>query len=198
MRRITALLVLVSLSLAAGPASAAGDERSRLGNGEILIKQRPVKGSDMPEAIVKAVINAPPAKVWAVLNLCERYKTFMPRTSASEELSRKGNIIVCRITIDMPFPISDMTTTTQAVHTVRKDFWRRSWKLIKGDFKVNKGSWTVTPFDAAGKRSMIVYRVHAEPNIPVPIWILKRASKSTLPDMIHAVAKASGARKKSR
>ena len=195
MRRITALLTLLSLTLAAGAVSAA-DERARLDKGEIIITRRAIKGSDMPEATVKAVINAAPARIWSVLERCANYKKFMPRTTASDELSRKGNIIVCRITIDMPFPLSDMTTTTTAIHTVRKGFWRRAWNLLKGDFKYNKGSWTVTPFDTEGKRSMVIYKVHAEPNIPVPIWILKRASKSTLPDMIAAVAKASGAKKK--
>ncbi len=198
-RRIPCLTLLAAVALAPmHSASAAESERARLDKGEIIIKQRAVKGSDMPEAIVKAVIETTPTRVWAILDRCDRYKKVMPRTSASKELSRKGNIIVCKITIDMPFPISDLTATTKAVHTVKKAFWQRAWQLMSGDYKRNTGSWTLKPFDAEGKRTLVVYRVHAEPNISVPVWVQKRASKSTLPDLIAAVAKASGAKQKSR
>ncbi len=195
MSRTTALLALVTAVALVSVASAAESERARLDKGEIIIKQRAVKGSDMPQAIVKAVIDVAPAKVWAVLDRCDRYKHVMPRTKASKELSRKGNVIICKITIDMPFPFSDLTATTRAVHTARAGYWQRAWNLLEGDYKTNKGSWTLTPFDPAGRRTMVIYKVHAEPNISVPTWILKKASRSTLPDLIAALVKASGARR---
>lgn len=174
-------------------ASAADSEHDRLARGDLIISQKAVRGSDMPEAMVKAVIDAPGAKLWKVIDLCDNYKNFMPRTKESKELSRKGEIIHCRVTIDMPFPISDLTATTRAVHTVRKGLWKRAWKLAEGEYKINTGSWTLSPFDGSAKRTLVVYRVHAEPNIPVPIWIMKKAARSTLPDLIDAVGRAAGA-----
>lgn len=185
---LTAMVAILACAIAS-PA-AADTERERLDKGEILISQKPVAGSEMPESTVRAVVNVPPAKVWAFLDKCDLYKRYMPRTKASRELSRKGNIIVCEVTVDMPWPLDDLTSKTRAVHTVRPTWMQRKWSLISGNYNKNSGSWTVTPFDKAGTRSMVVYQMHAEPKVSIPKWIQRKASKSTLPGVIEAVRKA--------
>lgn len=188
-------LTLIPLTLLiALPIAAA--ERDRLEKGEVIVQQRAVEGSDMPEAIMKAVVDAPLERIQAVLDKCENYKRVMPRTKASKELSRKGNVVHCRITIDMPFPFDDLTATTRAVHTAKPGYFERAWTLVEGDYKRNTGAWRLTPFDKEGKRTLVHYRVHAEPNTSVPVWVQKKASSSTLPGLIEALAKASGAKKR--
>ena len=45
-------------------ASLAADVESRLAAGEVVVTTRAVAGCELPEAIVQAVIDAPPAAVW--------------------------------------------------------------------------------------------------------------------------------------
>ncbi len=168
-------------------------DKARLDKGEIIVRTRKVKGSDMPAAHVRAVIHAPPAKIWSILAFCDRYTKTMQRVKESKELSRKGNVVLCKVVVDMPWPVSDLSAVTRAVHTVRKGtYYQRKWSLVKGDYKRNRGSWTLTPYDDAGKQTLVVYRAHAEPNISVPTWIQKAAAKSTFPKLIRHLRKQVG------
>jgi ribosome-associated toxin RatA of RatAB toxin-antitoxin module len=183
-RWLAALLVLAS-----APASAADDEDTRLAKGEVVIATRAVKGSETPEYITKAVIDAPPAKVWNIISRCADYVRTMPRIKASKELSRQGNKIVCQVTIEMPVPYSNLTATTDVTHTESAQRYTRVWKLQSGDYKVNSGSWVLTPFKGDAKRTLAVYTVHAEPKAWVPAWIRKKAQQKTLPEMMERLRK---------
>ncbi len=182
-----AAALLVGL-LSTSPGFA--DDKERLAKGEILVTLRAVKGADIPAATVRAVVDASPAKVWAVVQDCSRYTKTMMRVKESKEVSRKGNIVHCQVLVDMPWPLSDLGALTRAVHTVRAGkYYQRKWDLVKGDYKINKGSWTVTPYDTTGNRSMVVYQAHAVPNISVPKWIQKAAAKRTFPNLLKHLRK---------
>lgn len=182
------LLPLIVGMLVTSTALAGSQER--LDKGEIIVKIRPVKGSEIPAATVRAVVDAPPAKVWKIIENCKRYTKTMMRVKKAKEVSRKGNVVVCNVVVDMPWPIDDLQALTKAVHTVRKDkYYQRKWSLISGDYKTNKGSWTLTPFDKAGKRTMVVYKAHAVPKISVPKWIQRAAAKSTFPKLLKHLRK---------
>lgn len=190
MNRIMLVVVAVSVlstSLLPAPArSAQGDTKSRLASGEIIVTTKPVAGSSVPWSRAMGVVDAPPDRVWSVIERCGDYEKTMIRTTKAEELSRKGNKVRCRVTIDMPFPLSDLTAVTDAIHTVipgKK--YKRAWSLVEGDYNKNEGSWTLLPFDADGQRTLVSYEVHAEPKIPVPDGIQRAAQKKTLPKLIE-------------
>jgi len=185
--------IAVTAILLACPASAGfGDPsaEARLAAGEVLIQTRAVAGSDIPEATVEAVADAPPAAVWRIIDDCANYKRTMPRISESRLLSRTGNISVCEVTVDMPMPTSDLTSVNEATATIGPPLWRRAWRLLRGDYKRNGGSWTLSAFDAAGTRTRIVYKVHAEPNTSVPAFIIRKAQQRALPELIERVRAA--------
>ena len=116
----------------------------------------------------------------------------MPRIAESQELSRSGNTSVCVVTVDMPMPISNLTSTSEATSTPGPGTWKRTWKLIKGDYKRNEGSWVLTPFDAEGKRTRAVYRVIADPKVSVPNFVIRKAQESALPDMMRKIRSQRG------
>ncbi|MCO4762698.1 MAG: hypothetical protein KC502_14390 [Myxococcales bacterium] len=188
-RKAAVALIACFLGLVVSiPAFAS--EQERLSKGEILVKIRPVKGMDIPAATVRAVVEAPVEKVWAIINLCSRYTKTMMRVKKSKELSRKGNVVHCDVLVDMPWPIDDLRAITRAVHTIRPGaFYKREWKLVKGDYKRNTGSWTLTPFAKDKKRTMVVYKAHAVPNISVPKWLQRAAAKRTFPNLIKHLRK---------
>jgi hypothetical protein len=184
----TAVLLVLALWILPEPA-AARDWMAAYDRGEIVVYTRPVKISDQPEAIVKAVINAPPQKVWAIVSRCADYTRTMNRIVKSAELSRSGSPanqrLVCRVTVDVPFPYSDLTATTRVVHRVGNGRWYRTWRLWHGDYKFNRGSWTLTYFKGNKNRTMVVYRALAVPKAWVPGWIKTMATKRSLPEMIR-------------
>lgn len=171
------------------PATGLAQSKAALSKGEIFVYSQEVKGSETPQVVVKAVVDAPPQKVWRIIEDCAKYKDRMPRIAESKLVKKVSkNVFICQTTVDLPFPLSNLTATTRSVHKIKKDKrYRRSWSLIKGDYKVNSGSWTLTPFDKAGTRTMVVYRAQAEPTTSVPDWVREKAQKSSLPDMMERV-----------
>ncbi|MEY3014850.1 MAG: hypothetical protein RIT45_3585 [Pseudomonadota bacterium] len=177
------------------PGEAGGDEKARLEAGEVIIRAYAVKGSELPRTKLRAVINAPMEKVWAVIERCNDYKRTMVRVIESKELSRKGNVVTCRVKVDMPWPIDDLAATTRAVHTaVPGKSYSRVWSLVDGDYKANEGGWKLTPWGDKPGRTYVEYEVYAVPKIAVPVWIQKKAARSALTDLIERLRKFSGAK----
>lgn len=174
-------------------SSQAGEDKARLKRlaaGEIIVEMADVKGMDVPEARVEAVIDAPPAKVWKVISDCAAYKKTMPRVLKSKLHSYKDGVQVCEVMVDAPFPVPNLNGVTRVKLEVGPPQWRRSWTLIRGDYKSNVGSWRLKAFGPDGKRTHVWYQVIVEPDIPIPGFIQSFAQESSLPDMIEHVRKA--------
>lgn len=181
------LLSLFLLALIAAPPAARADEdrRTRLDKGEVIVEAHPVDGNDLPEAFVAAVIDAPPDHVWQIIDHCGDYMHTMVRMKFSREVSRVGDIVRCESLIDMPWPLRSLHAVTVAKHTVTPGRWVREWKLESGDYKVNQGSWVLTPWGA--NRTLAEYRMLSSPNVSIPDFIQGMAMKVALPDMIAKI-----------
>lgn len=188
MRR-RSIMILGLVCVMSSPWPSFAQSADWLGKGNISVKTRAIKNTDNPEVIVKAVIDAPPEKVWKIVADCSRYKQTMNRIASSKQISVKGNEVICEVEIDMPFPLSNLNGRTKAIHTITPTRWERRWTLIKGDYKYNNGSWVLEPFGDSGQRTLATYRVHAEPNTSVPDWVREKAQKKSLPEMIERVRK---------
>jgi hypothetical protein len=148
-------------------------------------------GANSPTYIAEGLIDAPPAAVWALVSKCADYVKNMPNIVASVELSREGDertefTAVCEVTFDAPFPFSDLVSVSRATLTVDPDGggYSRAWKLIRGDYDVNEGSWRLVPADG-GAKTKATYRIRAVPNLPIPNSFIERAQKETLPQVIQ-------------
>ena len=173
------IALIITLLLSADPLD------SRLEKGEIVVSAEAVKGSGMPRLSMTAVIDAPPEKVWALIDDCGSYRQSIARIVASKELSRDGGEVDCRLTAGMPFPFDDLTAETHAIHRVESGVrWSRSWTLLKGDYTENTGSWVLTRFREDPSRTRVEYQIHLEPKIAVPDALVQRAQKKGLPDVI--------------
>ena len=180
MRGAAALSVL-ALSVTA-PGDAFGDDAPK-----VDIKTFSVAGSDTPKIVMSATLDVPPKKVWAIVSDCSRYKGRLPRVAAAKQLDKQGNKFTCEVTIEMPFPLSNLTAVTEAIHEESDKGMSRRWKLVRGDYKINTGSWEVKPVDGDAGKSFVVYTVHAEPNTIVPASIREAAQKKTLPELMARV-----------
>ena len=183
MRVVSLIVTVVALGSLAAPAQAQSKEW--LDKGNISVKSRAVKGTSTPETLVVAVVDAAPEVVWRLVSDCAKYKKTMNRIASSKLLSQTGDEHICEVEIEMPFPLSNLKGTTRAKHQVSAQRWERSWSLIKGDYKFNNGSWVLEPFEGSSQRTLVTYRVHAEPTTSVPDWVRERAQKKSLPEMIE-------------
>ncbi|MBL9036914.1 MAG: hypothetical protein JNG84_00235 [Archangium sp.] len=158
----------------------------RLARGDVIVSTEPVAGSDIPRVTVQGVIDAPPEKMWTIIDDCGNYAKHMPRIAASTEVSRDGNKVTCRITADMPWPVSDLTSESAGVHTVEPGKrWMREWKLVRGDYVQNTGRWVLTPFGTDATRTLAMYQVHVQPKVALPQALLNSAQTKTLPTVIY-------------
>ncbi len=177
--------VVAASALTPSPAGA-DDGASDLDGGKILVTSVPVAGSPEPEHVVRAIVDSPPASVWKVVSDCAHYKDRLPHVAASAELSRVGHTVTCQVTIAMPFPTSNLTAITEAIHEERPDGMSRTWKLVSGDYEFNDGSWTVAPY-RGGAASLVTYRIHVKPKTSVPAFVRNMAQERALPDLLTRV-----------
>ena len=183
------MMLALSLALLI-PVTGSSMSDKALSSGKVDIKFVELKGYDPPEARIEAVVDAPPATVFKVINDCANYKNTMPRIASSRLLKKKSlggtkSQHICEIIVDMPTPFDNLAAVTKATHTEGPDEWSRKWTLVRGDYSVNRGSWVLTKFNKEGTRTRVKYRLHAEPNTSIPEWIRTRAQKSSFPDLIE-------------
>ena len=170
------------------------EEVRRLDAGEILLERRDPTGGKGVAAQLKAVIEAPVSKVWPTVRDCQHFKEFMPRTAKSELLKKEGNTLLCYVEIKMPWPLSAVKLESlSTIEELDGGGFKRSWKLSKGSFDHNNGSYQVEPFQGDADRTLVTYLVDAKPNIAVPDAILRKAQAKSLPDMIDAIGQRAGA-----
>lgn len=161
---------------------------ARLGRGEVIIRNEARPGSTTPVIFLQAAIDAPAAKVWNLIDQSSRYQEFMPRVKKSEELARNGMEVRTRMTIDMPFPLKNLTATTRALHTVVPDVvYKREWKMESGDYETNEGAWVLMPFPGEPHRTVATYRAIVQPKIPLPAALKTLAQEKALPGLVDAL-----------
>ena len=178
-----------------GAGEFSAEELRRLEAGEILTWTRSLAGHSVPWTKATGVVDAPPAEVWPIIDDCARYEDTMPSTRDTEELERRGDHVVCRAVGDLPFPLSDPATVTDAVHRVEPGkLYQREWKQRSGDFAVNEGRWTLLPW-GDGSRTLATYEALTEPKIALPAFVLRFGTESILPDMIATLREQAKARR---
>jgi len=177
-------ILALALLLAAAGARAVDDP------GEIKTWTEPETGG-APTYVAEGIVAATPAQVWALVSKCADYTKNMPSIVASHELSRSGDessqfTADCEVTADAPFPFSDLTSVSRATMTVdaRSGGYTRTWTLLRGDYEVNDGSWSLVPVDD-GKKTMVTYRIHVKPKLALPDALVQGAQSTRLPQVIQ-------------
>jgi uncharacterized protein YndB with AHSA1/START domain len=179
--------VLVTAS-PVGQASGAGsgtELQKRLQRGDIVVVSKPDANTKMPRVKAIAVIDAPPETVWAVVSDCIRIASVLGNSKA-ERIVQAGQKPRCRVTVDMPFPLGELVSVTQSTHDVvpgRR--WKSRWQLVAGDYRANDGGWTLEPFEGDKGRTLVVYEIHADPDIPVPASVIEERQKERMRNLIE-------------
>lgn len=185
---LAALLFVPTAAQAGAPTVSASAER-KLRKGGVIIKELEPTNGDGVAAQVTGLVDAPPAEVWKVITDCDGYQRFMPRTAKSGVRGTLPNGQKCFVEIDMPFPFDNLWSVVAARHSQGADgSYVRRWSLLEGTYSRNNGSWSLYPYDN-GTKTLLVYRLDADPDVTLPDWIISSAQTSALPDLFDAVRK---------
>jgi ribosome-associated toxin RatA of RatAB toxin-antitoxin module len=166
--------------------SAAGARADDAGDG-ITVRTEAVAGSSIPTFIIEGVVDAPIENVWDLIVDCGNYTKTMTRIAESQQVSRNGDTMSCRVVADLPFPFSDLSSVTRVTLKVTDDKRVRSWKLVEGDYDVNEGSWTLTR--VGDDKTKAVYRLRAVPKNALPDSVTSTFQKRAMPDILRSVRK---------
>jgi ribosome-associated toxin RatA of RatAB toxin-antitoxin module len=185
----TATLLLVTLAQPVTGPKLTDDETKKLDKGEIVTRETTPTGGKGVGAMALGVIEAPSAEVWEVLRDCQRYWQFMPRTKKSWFREEEGVGTICHVELQMPFPLPNLWSDTVAeIREEPKGHFLRAWKMVRGSYRRNDGSWTIIPW-GDGSRSLVVYDIDTDPLIAVPDPLIRLGQAGSLPDVITQIRK---------
>ena len=184
-------LIALFSSLLLTPTAFA-QSSAELDKGEIFVSTQSVKGYDFPRLVVRAVVDAPPQKVFEIVGNCDRFKDRLPRVKKSRILKKSAASYTCTVTIGVPFPMSDLIAVTVDRRRLGPEVWERKWTLASGaetSYTRNVGGFTLSPFKGNPNRTLVHYEIHAIPKSAVPDFVRKSAQKRSLPGMIKRIRK---------
>ena len=157
---------------------------------EVKVRTNEVKrsGEILYELEAIGLIKQPAEKLWAIISNCKDYHKNMPSILKSRFISKNKDKIRCELTVDLPWPLDNLRSVTDAVHTVipGKSF-KRAWKLVEGDYQVNEGAWILTIKEP--NVTLAHYRLLVQPNTNVPAMIRRAAQKSRIPSLFEHLEK---------
>jgi ribosome-associated toxin RatA of RatAB toxin-antitoxin module len=107
----------------------------------------------MREVKRSALVNKPPAEVFALINDIESYPQFLPWCTHARVLSRTPQQIVATIGVRQGALHGEFTTrnTLDPDRSIRLE-------LVSGPFRTLEGDWRLTPVDVQGCRVELTMR----------------------------------------
>jgi hypothetical protein len=165
------------------------DEKKKLDGGGVVIHDRKPTDNKGVSGEALGVIDAPTTEVWPIVRDCEHFSLFLPSTKASARKT-EGEDTICFDEISLPFPLTNLWADTKSVAREQPaGHFLREWSFVRGTYKRNRGSWTVVPWGAEGKKSLVVYMVDSDPTLLVPEFILRAAQGGSLPQVFVGIRK---------
>ena len=164
-------------------------DHAALMRGEVVKRLEPIAGAAVPRMRAYMLIDAPPAKVFSVIDHCGDFNKVMPRVVYSKELSRKAGMVVCKIKIDLPLFLGTLVSVTRGQHTYGPSQWSREWSLVSGTFERNTGRWSISAYKGNAKVSLVEYCIHAIPKLYLPNALLRKANGRSIPGMLRHLRK---------
>ncbi len=136
--------------------------------------------SEYAEVQAAGYIEGRAAEVWAVLTDYEHLAEYMPTVKECRIENRSGNKV--RLYYDIGFWFFTTSYTVETNEVVKNRYL--TWRLLKGAFRINSGSWRLEP--AGENVTRLAYHVQISHKIFPDAFIL-RALKSSLPDVYEAI-----------
>lgn len=192
MRVVVFLTTLAAAGALAEPVTIpefTAAEQKKLAAGDIVTRETKPTDNKGVGAMAIGVVDASSDEVFAVVRDCQHFWQFMPRTKKSWVKEEPGVGTICHVELSLPFPLPDLwSDSTSIVKEEPKGHHYRGWKLVRGTYHRNDGSWTVVPW-GDGTKSIVVYAIDSDPKMAVPDPLIRMGQAGSLPDVISQIRK---------
>jgi len=134
-------------------------------------------------------IAAPPPVVWAVITDCARSPHIIPNLESCRIVKHDagGRWDIREHIINWAALLPKLRTVVRTSYEMGH---RMLFKRVDGDMRISEGEWRIEPTENA-KASRLYYNALVAPNFPVPEFLVERSVHSDLPNLLHAIERAS-------
>ncbi len=162
-------------------------QRVSLQRREVWIDARPADAASPTTRFVRAAvrIDAPPARVFALMIDCAQALQFVPHLRRCERLARAadGSWDDIEHEVDYGWYLPGIHYTFRATYVPDR---RVDFMALSGDLAINEGSWMLEPLDD-GLATLVRYRVRLQPRMYVPKWLVRSSLERELPELLVAL-----------
>ncbi len=122
-------------------------------------------------------------RLWQVVTDYDRYAEFMPRVISHRVIERQTQRRVVEATLD--FKLARVSYCLELTHDC--EALQIHWRMLRGDLRVNRGSWRFQPQADGG--TLAEYQLEIDPGLPVPSWVADRLIARDLRGLFPALRK---------
>jgi ribosome-associated toxin RatA of RatAB toxin-antitoxin module len=166
----------------------------------LRLYNRAVPGAAVPAALARVRIEAPPARLFAVITDYDHFAEFVPYVTRSQVVRREVGLRRVSQHLRFPGPVADrhyVIESRDSVTSAPQERWRVEWRLVpdknlaaSGETGITPnaftGYWELTPV-AGGTATDAIYSLHFDPGGALPSWLVTIAMNRYLPKVINAV-----------
>jgi len=160
-----------------------GPELVRLARGEVIVGLDRWSNTHKVRVLGAILIDSPARHIWDVMIDCDRAPEFVPRLRNCRVLYQSGNTEIIEHRVALSALLPAVTYTFRAHY---QDLQRVDFTMVSGDLREFEGSWTLEQVND-GQQTIVVYSVYLDPGFLVPQWLVRRALRGELPDLLIAL-----------
>jgi hypothetical protein len=172
---------------AAAAILAAGTLRSAAS--EPVVHVEPDEKANAAHVRASIDISAPPLTVWGVITDCARQPQIVPNLESCRIVQHDpgGHWDIREHVINWAALLPKLRTVVRTSYEVGH---RMLFKRLDGDMRVSQGEWRVEQL-GNGQATRLYYNALVAPNFPVPEFLIERTVHEDLPNLLHAIERAS-------
>jgi uncharacterized membrane protein len=177
----TRCLFAAAAILAAGTLRAAASEP--------VVHVEPDEKANAAHVRASIDIAAPPLAVWGVITDCARQPQIVPNLESCRIVQHDpgGHWDIREHVINWAALLPKLRTVVRTSYEIGH---RMLFKRVDGDMRVSQGEWRVEPL-ANAQATRLYYNALVAPNFPVPEFLIERTVHQDLPNLLHAIERAS-------
>ena len=190
--RLCAFLFCLPLTLAAADSESASHwiktekQWSELQTGKVILLDSTLSAEEdvkSHSATAAIIVDAVPDVVRNVVEDGNKAAGFQESLVSSEILERSGDTTLVKQVAKVGFhKVSYIVCQTAENPSFM------SFKLVEGDLKQMDGFWRFLPISSdSGTKTLLVYRLSLEPNIPIPGFMIRKSIANNLPNTLVSV-----------
>jgi hypothetical protein len=144
---------------------------------------------------VNGLIQAPVEELAAILRDYPKQTQWAPSMAEMRLIRREGEFDILGGVTDLPWPVPDRTWNMRAWVGYKTVSGRRSWvnlfKYVPGSGNMNEsaGYWVLSALPDDPSWTYCRYVLYGDPGIPLPDFVIRWASRTTLPAIMSSLRK---------